>query len=423
MAQSSAEPSIWRQPRVLTFWLASTVSAVGTEISAVAVPLTAVVLGASPFHMGLLRASNSLMDLLIGPLAGAWVDRVRRRPLLIGADLGRAALLGMVPIAAFAGFLRLEYLLGIALLIGALGTIGKIAERAFLVSVVQRSRLVDANSALSSGRAVAEVVGPGVGGLLVQLLTAPIAVAVDAASFALSAVGIGVTRVREAPSDPESPRGSIWSEAADGFRYVLGHPILRRIVIAVGVFAFFDSAFFGLYVLYVTRDLAVSPGALGLILALGGVGGTLGSLVAPRISARLGLGRTIVGSLLVAGAGDILIPWAELVPTLIVPILAAAELIVTFGVAVFMVNEVSLRQQITPDSMQGRMHATIAVLVGGCNAIGALGGGLIGEYIGVRPLLLVAATATIGGGLWLLTTVVWRLRDRDLVASSGDDAD
>lgn len=413
MASLPAETSIWRQPRFLAFWGSATISAIGTEISAVAVPLTAVVLGASPFQMGLLRASNSLADLLIGPLAGAWVDRVRKRPLLIGADLGRAALLGLVPLAALAGVLRVEYLIAIALLVGVLGTFGKIAERSFLVAVVRRPELVSANSALSSGRAVAEVVGPGLGGLLVQLLTAPIAVAVDAASFAASAVGIGLTRVRETPSDPESSRGSIWSEAAEGFRYVLGQPILRRIVIAVGIFAFFDSAFFGLYVLYVTRDLGVSAGALGLILALGGIGGMIGSLVAPRIATRFGLGRTIVGSLLVAGAGDILIPWADLVPGLTVPVLAAAELIVTFGVAVFMVNEVSLRQQITPDSMQGRMHATIAVLVGGCNAVGALGGGLIGELVGVRPLLLVAATATILGGLWLLTTVVWRLHDTE----------
>jgi MFS family permease len=423
MTPSAGEPSIWRQPRFRTFWLAATVSAVGTEISAVAVPLTAVLLGASPLQMGILRASVSISDLLIGPLAGAWVDRVRRRPLLIGADLGRAALLGIIPVAGFLGLLRIELLLGVALLVGVLSTVGKIAERSFLVSVVSRPRLVDANSALSSGRAAAEVVGPGLGGVLVQVLTAPIAVAVDAASFAVSAVGIGLTRAKESVVDAGASRSSIWAEAAEGFRFVLGQPIMRRIVIAIGVFAFFDSAFFGLYVLYVTRELGVSAGALGVILALGGVGGIIGALVAPWIAARLGLGRTIVGSLLIAGAGDILIPWAELVPALVVPVLGFAELVVTLGVAVFMVNETSLRQQMTPDAMQGRMHATIGVLVGGCNAVGAIGGGLVAEYIGVRPLLLVAATATIGGGLWLLSTVVWRLRERDLVASSGQDLD
>jgi predicted MFS family arabinose efflux permease len=415
MAASPSPRSIWRQPRFLTFWLASTVSAIGTEVSAVALPLTAVVLGAGPLHMGILRAAVSISDLLIGPLAGAWVDRVRRRPLLIASDLGRAILLSIVPVAALFGVLRIEHVLAIALLAGALTTLGKIAERSFLVSVVSRPQLLDANGALSTGRSVAEVVGPGLGGVLVQALTAPLAVAADAASFLLSALGVGLTRTDEQqPRRDSSLRRSIWSEAGEGVRFVLSHQTLRRIVIGVGIFALFDSAFFGLYVLYVSRDLGVGPGELGLIFVLGGVGGTLGAIVAGQIARRLGLGRTVVWALMVAGAGDMLIPWVSLLPALTVPLLGFAEFVVTFGVSVFMVNETTLRQQITPDALQGRMHATIGLIVGGCNAIGALGGGLIAEYVGVRPLLIVAATATILSGLWLLTTSVRRLQAVDV---------
>jgi predicted MFS family arabinose efflux permease len=206
-----------------------------------------------------------------------------------------------------------------------------------------------------------------------------------------SAVGIGLTRAREASVVLAEPRGSIWAEAVEGLRFVVRDPMLRRIMLAAGAFVFFDSAFFGLYVLYVTRDLGVGPGELGVIFMLGGVGGT-------------------VGALLLAGAGDMLIPWADVVPTRTVPVLGLVELIVTFGVSVFTVNELTLRQRITPDALQGRMHATYVVVVGGCTAIGALAGGLVAEYVGVRTFLFVSATATIGGGLWLLSTAVWRLR-------------
>jgi MFS family permease len=408
---ATMDRSLWRNRSFLTFWLAASISAVGTEITYLALPLTAVVLGATPIQMGLLRAAGYISDLLIGPLAGAWVDRVRRRPLLIAADLGRAGLLGLIPLAALVGVLRIDLLLVVALLVGAVGTLGKVGERSFLVEVVPQDRLLGANSALTASRSVAHIAGPGLGGALVQLLTAPVAVAIDAASFVLSALAIVCTRPsRELRPGPTGPRTSIWSEALVGLRLVWDTPPLRRIAIAAGAFVTFDSAFFGLYVLYVTDDLGVSAGPLGLIFMLGGVGGTAGAMLAGPIATRFGLGRAIVGGLLLAGLGDMLVPWVAQVPGLTVPLLGLAELIVTLGVSVFLVNELTLRQRVTPEQLQGRMHATFGVVIGGCTALGALGGGIVAEYIGVRALLLVAATSTIGGGLWLLSTSVWRLR-------------
>jgi MFS family permease len=404
---------LWRQPGFLKLWLAGTLSWVGSEVTLVALPLAAVSLGASPVHMGVLRSAGYLSDLLVGPLAGAWVDRVRRRPLAVAADLGRAVLLGAVPVAALLGVLAIEHLLAVALLVGALGTLGTLAQRAFLVAVVPRPRLVEANSKLSASRSGAHVIGPGLGGALVQLLSAPVAIAVDAFSFATSALGIALIRGTESPSPSAPSRRSLLAEAREGLGFVLVDPILRRIALAVGVFALFDSAFFGLYVLYVTRELGVPPLALGVIFMLGGVGGVAGALIAGRVAARYGLGRAIVGGLLLAGIGDAVIPWAGAAPGLTVPLLGLAELVVTLGVSVFTVNELALRQRVTPDALQGRMHATFGVMIGGGNALGALGGGLLAELMGVRPLLLVAATATLAGGLWLLRTRVWTLKDTD----------
>jgi predicted MFS family arabinose efflux permease len=262
-------------------------------------------------------------------------------------------------------------------------------------------------------RSAAHVVGPGLGGVLVQLLTAPVAVAGDALSFAASALGIALIRTNEPPPSSEPSGRSLWAEARDGLSFVLADPILSRIALAGFIFVLFDSAFFSLYVLYVTRELGVAPVVLGVIFMLGGIGGVAGALIAARVATRFGLGRAIVVGAILAGVGDAIIPWAGVMPVLTVPLLGLAELIVVLGVSIFTVNELTLRQRVTPDALQGRMHATFGVAVGGGQVLGALGGGVVAELVGVRPLLLVAATATLAAGLWLLRTPVWNLTDAD----------
>jgi MFS family permease len=334
---------------------------------------------------------------------------VRRRPLRVGTDLAGALLIATVPLAALGGWLTIEHLLTVALLVGALATLARSAGRAFLVAVVSRERLVQANSRLAASRSAIQVVGPGIGGALVQALTAPIVLAVDSVSLLLSGLLVAAVRVEEPPAPPRPPDERLRDELRAGLRFLLAEPTLRRLAVALGFFELCDSAFFGLYVLYVTTELGVGPAELGLIFALGGAGGVVGAILAERASARLGLGRALVLGVLLPGLGDALIPWAGVLPGLTVPVLAVAELLVVMGVMLFMVNHSALVQRITPDHLLGRVGATDDALGSACSVAGALIGGAAAGVVGVRPLLIVAASATLLAGLWLLRSHVWEL--------------
>jgi MFS family permease len=393
----------------LKLWLGSTLSRLGGEVSGVAVPLAAIALGAGPLHMALLRSAGSIWNLALGPVAGAMADRVSWRPIVLGADLGRAALIGSVPLAALAGVLALPQLLGVAVAVGALSTVARAAQGPMLVGVVGRARLGEANSRLAASRQATHVVGPSLGGALVQLLTAPIALAIDALSFLLSGLTWLAIRAPARPPARSAPAAGIWREAAAGMHFVLAHPTLRRLIIGTAAFELFDAAFFAQYVLYVTDHLGVTPAALGAVYTIGAVGGVFGAAAAAWAARRFGRGRALVGGLLLAGIGDALIPWAGLNPALALPVLAAAELLVALGVALFGVNQETLSQEVTPDGMLGRTGAAGLVLGSAATLVGSFGGALVAGLVGLPTLLAVSATATLGAGLWLLRSPVWGL--------------
>ncbi len=297
--------SLWRNTDFLKLWAGQTVSLFGSQITVLALPLlAALTLDATPAQMSLLVAAGAAPDLLVGLIAGVWVDRLRRRPLLIGADLGRAALLLSIPLAALVGALRLWLLVAVAFGLGLLTTIFGIAYQSYLPALVPRDDLVEANGRLEAGSAVAGVAGPGLAGGLVQWVTAPVAVLLDALSFLLSALLLGRIRTVEPPT-PAAAQSRVWGEIGAGLRAVAGAPLLRALAGSAATFNFFDNFLFAVYVLYLTRELGLGPAAVGAVFAIGGAGGLLGALLAGPIARRIGLGRALVGAILLAGLGEL----------------------------------------------------------------------------------------------------------------------
>lgn len=420
-AMRSRETGLWRHPEFLKLWAGQTISLFGSEVTRFALPLTAALtLQASPTQMGVLQALEFAPFLLFGLLAGAWVDRLHRRPVLIGADLGRAAVLASIPIAALLGVLRMEQLYVAGFLAGVLTVFFDVAYQAFLPTLVRRDHLVEGNSKLEVSRSVAQIAGPGLAGPLVQLVGAPLAILVDAASFLFSVAFLGMLRTPE-PAPANAGRRNIWVEIGDGLRVVVGHPWLRSLAGCTATSNLFAHMLFAVYVLHLTRDLGLQPATLGLIFAFGGPASLLGALVAGRAARRFGLGRTIVAATVVPPAGALLIPLAGSVPALTVPLLIAAQALFALGTPVYNINQVSLRQAITPPSLQGRMNASMRFIVWGTIPIGSLLGGLLGEAIGLRTAIAVAALGMLLAFPWVYLSPVRTLSEQPAPVRDGGE--
>ena len=399
--------SLWRHPEFLKFWAGSAISSVGSEVTALAVPLiAALTLEATPWQMGLLSAAGSAPILLVGLFAGVWVDRVRRRPVMIAADLGRAALLLLIPLAAVTSVLRMEILYTVLLLTGALTVLFDVANMSLLPSLVTPDRIVEGNTKLQSTSAGAQVVGPSVGGVLVSLMTAPFALLVDALSFVLSAAFVARTRVAEAAPETRGARAGVVGEITEGVRVVLGDRVLRALAGASATTILFGRVFMAVYVLYMTRVLGLSAVGVGLVFAIGGVGSFAGSLVAERLARRFGPGPAMIGAQVAFGLTGMLVPLAVLVPSWALTMIVASEFAQWMAILVYYVNAISVRQAITPDRVLGRVNATMRFLAGGANPIGSVIGGALGGLIGVPLTLVVASFGMLLGFLWLVLSPV-----------------
>jgi MFS family permease len=409
---------LWRHADFVKLWTGQTISLIGSQITFLALPLTAVlVLDATPAQMGFLTAAEGIPSLLVGLFVGVWVDRYHRRPILIAADLGRAALLLVIPVAAILGVLRIEYLYIVAFLVGTLELVFDVAQRSFLPSLVKREQLVEGNSKLEMSRSVAMILGPGVAGGLVQLVTAPIAMAFDAISFLLSALFLGWIRTPEPAPRPSDQRESIWEEIGEGLRLVSGDKLLRAVAGCIGTLGLFNSVLEAVLILYVTRELGIGPGLLGLAFAGGSVGFLLGTLLPGWVTRRFGLGPGIIGGLLLVGLSDLLIPLAggSVVVLVIMMVLMTAQFFFGLGFVIFNTGQVSLRQALTPDHLQGRMNAVISFIGWGVMPLGGLLGGGLGETIGLRSTLLLAALGEILAILWLLLSPLRSLREQPVL--------
>ncbi len=394
---------LWRNGNFLRLWAGETISVFGTQISVVAIPLLAVLtFEASPAEMGLLAASSELPALFLALFVGVWVDRLRRRPVMIAANIGRALLLFLIPLAVWLGWLNIRMLYVISFLAGTLTVFFAVGYQSYLPTIVRRDQLVEGNSKLAMSGSGALIIGPALAGAIVQLASAALAILIDAISYLVSALFLWRIDAPESAAAARDARKGIWQEIGEGLRTVRDEPILRTLGISTGIAVLFENIQFVAVVLYITRDLGLSAGTFGLIFASGGIGYLVGALLASRISARIGLGRAIVGGLALSSVSNVLVPLASGSAVFSVGVLLVAFATGAAGGTVYDLNQVSLRQAVTPDRLLGRVAGSLRVVIRGAAPVGALIGGFLGEWVGLRGALVVAAA-----GFPLAVAVVW----------------
>ncbi|GAA0453046.1 MFS transporter [Streptomyces sp. NPDC046215] len=387
----------------------ATVSQVGTQVTLVALPLVAVVeLRASAPEVALLTAAETAAFLLIGLPAGAWVDRMRRLPVLIRADLVRAAAMVSLPLAAWAGLLTMTQLYLVALITGMATVFFDVAHQSYLPALLPREGLVAGNGALETARSSAQVAGPGLGGALVQILGAPFALLADAVGYLVSALFLRGIRTREAPPEP-TPGTPLRSQVAEGLAFVLRHPVLRVIAAATGVANFFSAMLLSVQTVFLVRVLDLPPGVLGLMLSASAVGGLAGALCAGPIARAVGQARTIWLAPVATGPFAVLWPLAGRGPAAVW--FAVASAAVFFGAVVYNVAQVSFRQLLCPPRLLGRMNATLRFMVWGTMPLGALLGGAVAGAAGPRAAVWVCAAGFLLVPVPLLLSPLRRLRD------------
>ena len=410
-------PNLWRDRDFRTFWAGETVSHIGDRISELALPLLAVtVLHATPAEVGLLTAAVWAPNLL-SLFVGSWVDhQQRKRRLMIAADLLRAAVLASIPAAYLLDMVTLPQLFAVALIAGAGQVLFGTAYASFFVALVPRAAFLDANSLLSATRSASFVAGPALGGGLISLVTAPVAILVDAASFVMSAVLIGRVRVRELEPDRES--ASVARRAVAGLRYVLSHPYLRwslACATTVNLFSFMAAA---LVILFASRELGLGAGVIGLAFGIGATGGLVGAVAAPRLARWFGVGPVICFGAVMFPLPIALIAAAHGPRLADVALLGAAEFLSGFGVMCFDVNLNSLQASVITNEVRSRVAGAFSTINYGIRPLGAVLGGVLGTYLGLRPTLVVAAIGGALSVLWLLPSPIARVRDLADVAPS-----
>jgi len=408
-------------------WSATTISYFGSFITRTALPFAAIlVLGAGPLEISALRGLELVAGLLVGLFAGAWVDRLRRKPIMVGADLGRAILLGSIPVAAVVGALAMPQLLVVAFIAAVLTTFFDIASTTYLPTLVSRAQLLPANSALTASSSAAEMTGFGISGFLIQVFTAPIAIAVDAASFLASALALGTIRQAEPEPPAVVDREPVAREIRDGLRVVLGSPTLRAIAGAHGATHLLWGIFGTVYLLFATRDLALGPAAIGIIAGVGGAGSFLGAALAGRVVARFGIGRTMLLGMVGFTVGNALIPLAPSGAVVVgAAFLVAQQLIGDSAGTLYDVVETSLTQSVVAPRILGRVNASISTYTTLLSLIGTIGGGILAEVLGLRQAMAIGVLGGVAAFAFLWFSPIRTMRGVPAdfsVAPSPDDA-
>jgi MFS family permease len=412
--------SLFRHPDFVKLWTAETISQFGTQVTFLALPLiAATTLQVTPFQFGLLATIEFLPFILLSLPAGVWVDRLRRRPILIAGDLVRAAALASIPIAfaiemaTGSHVLTIWQLYVVGFINGCATVFFDVAYQSCLPSLVERDQIVEGNSKLETSRSAAQITGPGIAGVLIGAVTAPFAILLDSLSFVASAVFMFAIRRHEPKPAPRVDEAgnhpSMRTEIAEGLRYVGGHRFLRSIAATTSISNFFGNIAFSILVLYLVRELSFTPEVLGLAFSVGSVGFLVGALIANRVAARFGVGPTIVGSAILFGPSLLLVAIA---PKDLAPILVAANGFVGgLGGAIYNINQVSLRQAITPERMQGRMNATMRFIVWGTIPFGNIVGGFLGGVVGLHTTIWIGAIGGLFSFLPVLFSPVRNIRE------------
>jgi MFS family permease len=408
-------PSLWRHADYVKVWSAATISQMGSQVSQLAIPfIAAVVLNATVFEVALLGTVEMLPFILFTLPAGAWLDRVRRRPVLVAGDFGRAAVLISIPIAYALGVLTIWQLYVVGFTAGFLTVLFDVADQSYLPVLLDADDLVDGNAKLQFSAAGAQIVGPAFAGGMIGLLAAPFAIVIDAASFLVSGGLISVIRKQETKPvrrlAADGSHTSLGQEIAEGLHYVLGNRYLRMIAGATGTSNFGSSMAFAIFAVYVYKELLLSPALVGLTFGLGSFGVVLGAFVAAPLAKRFGVGAAIVGSMFINGPALLLLVFLPSTPLIAGALLLTAQFVMGLSAVIYNVNQVSFRQAITPLDMQGRMNATMRFIVWGTMPLGSVTGGILASFLPLRATVLIAALIASSAFLWVLASPVRSLR-------------
>jgi MFS family permease len=395
---------LWLSASFRRLWLSLTVTSFGAQITNLALPLTAaLLLNATPMQMGILVALETLPFALFSLHAGVLLDRVRKLPVIIAADVGRGISLLAIPVTAWFGVLSMEILFAVGFLCGMQNVVGGAAYQVLLAQMAGRKRLVEANAKVTLGETSAALIGPGIAGGLIHVLTAPFAIALDAMTFFASA---RMLRRSKAPNDVarDGVNGGVWREIGEGLKLVWGNRTLWGLAWLAGIWQFLHHMQVAVLILFATRELGLSAGAIGLAFVFGGAGCVLASASAERLSARFGIGPVIVHGLILSAFGWQAYGLIGGPPWLAGLLLGMAMLVFDFGAILYAINYLSLRQAITPDRLLGRMTATMRFVTVASAPIGSLVGGALASQIGLRSTLLVVGVL---GLLLSAAAVLW----------------
>ena len=401
---------LWRHADFLKLWSAQSISQLGTQISGIALPLVALyALHASAFQVAALGTVEFLPFLLFTLPAGVWVDRLRRRWIMVVADFGRALSLGSIPVAAAIGHLTLTQLYVAGFVTGTLTVFFDVSYQSYLPSIVERSQLVDGNAKLEITRSGAQILGPGVGGLLVHAITAPYAMLADAISYLWSASFLFAIRKTEDVPERDVDSPSMVRELIDGIKYLVRHRYWRPISMSTATFNFFSNVAFAILVVYMVRRLHMSALAIGLTFSLSSAGGLAAAFFAQKIGTRLGIGRAIVWGSAVGAVPMVLIPIA---PTSFpIPFIVVAFAFGEFGIVVYNVSAISLTQALVPERLLGRVNASRRFIVWGTIPLGSLVSGALATWIGLRPTLFVGTIGILLATLPVALSTVRHVKD------------
>jgi MFS family permease len=393
-------------------WAGETVSLVGTQVTQFTMPLVAILtLNATVLQVGILNALRFVPVILLSLFAGVWLDRRRRRPVLIACALSSSILIGLVPLASATGLLSIGLLYAVTALVGALSMTFDVGALSFVPFLVEREHLAEANSKIQISTAVAGISGPGLAGLLVGLITAPFTLSVDAVSYLFSAAGLISIRKPEPAPEVPAQRVSVRSSMAEGFRAVFGSALLRALLAQSTTLNLFFGSFFTIFLVYAVRFLRLSPLELGIVVGSAPAGGLFGAMLAARLRSALGFGVTMAVTTIGVSGGPLLLLIPRHVSPVTLVVLVVAQLIYGFSISMFNVNAITLRQVLTPMRLLARMNATYRLLIYGAAPVGATAGGLLGSAVGLRSALLISLIAMTAPVLWIFTSPVFRLRE------------
>lgn len=400
-----------RNPEFLRFWIGESVSLVGTEVTRFAFPLVAVIsLGASAFEVGVINAMRYVPIVVVSLFAGAWLDRRRRRPVLIAANVGRAVFIGIVPLAASVHALSIWLMCVVALVVGVLTVVFDVGSLSYVPTIVDRSILGDANGRIQTSFSFAQIVGPSLGGFLVGLITAPVTLTVDAVSYLVSVGMLASLRTREPAPEQPAQRPSLRTSIAEGLHAVYGSPVLRNLLTQSATFNLMQNAMLTVFVVYAIRSIGLTSGQLGLVLGLGSLGALAGGLLGRRVTAALGLGPTLRVTTIVANLAPLLFLLAFGHGPASVAVLTVGYGMAGFNLVIYNINTVTLRQVVTPNRLLSRMNASYRMVLFGTIPLGALLGGGLAQTLGLRPAMVITLVLLTSPIAWTFFSPVFRLK-------------